>query len=141
MIRKYCNSLCLFLFLFFCSQSVFALTPPTKDRTLCYVEGEVLSHQKEEASDMLMNKLEVDTITLIIHEVFPVDKNYGDRFCEEMAGAEQQTEQKINTFRLCDETDAEKGETIKGIVGKSLGGGRYCIEKIQLLNNEEEQSE
>lgn len=136
MIKIYFNSLCLFLLVFFYPQIVLALTPPTKDHTLCYVEGEVLSHQKEEASDMLMNKLEVDTITLTIHAASPIDKNYKGRFCDEMAGAEQLTEQKINTFRLCDETDANEGKTIKGIVGKSLGGGRYCIEKIQVLSSE-----
>lgn len=136
MIKIYFNSLCLFLIMFFCSQSVLALTPPTKDHTLCYVEGEVLSHQKEEATDLLMNKIEVNTITLTIHVVSPMDKDYKGSFCEQMAGAEQLTEQKINTFRLCDETDANDGKTIKGIVGKSLGGGRYCIEKIQVLSHE-----
>ena len=131
--KIYFNSLYLFLLIFFCPQGVLALTPPTKDHTLCYVEGKVLSHQKEEASDMLMNILEVDTITLMIHVVSPVDENYKGAFCKQMAGAEQQTEKKINTFRLCDETDAREGETIKGIVGKSLGGGRYCIEQIQVI--------
>ena len=82
---------------------------------------------------MMMNTLEVDTITLIIYAAPPVDENYIGNFCEQMAGDKQQTEQKINTFRLCDETDAREGETIKGIVGKSLGGGRYCIEQIQVI--------
>lgn len=123
----------LFLFIFFSGEGVFALTPPTSDQTLCYLEGEVLSHQKEEATDFAMNRIEVDTITLRTHTAVAIEETYEGDFCESMAGNASLNDQKVNTFRLCDETNAAEGEVIKGIVGKSLGGGRYCIEGIKLL--------
>lgn len=115
-------------------KGVCALTPPTKERVYCRIEGEILSHQKEEASDSFMNKIEVDTITLIIHAALPVEKSDNGAFCARIAGIELQAGQTTNTFRLCDKTNASDGQSITGIVGNSEGGGRYCIEGIQPFN-------
>jgi len=134
MTKLYLSCLCLFLIILFFPKDACALTPPTNERALCYIEGKVLSHQMEESSDSFMNKIKVNTISLIILVASSVVKNDNGAFCARLAGIGPEEGQATDVFRLCDKTDAHDGQTITGIVGNPDGGGRYCIVDIQPYN-------
>lgn len=125
---------CLFVVLF-ASFGVFALTPPAHPDILCSVEGIILRIEQTEASDAMMNRIMIPAALLEITGIQPTGKNNADYGCNmppEVAIPEVfEGRKSVNHYRICDADASLKiGDKIKATVGRSLGGGPYCMEKI-----------
>lgn len=115
-----------------------ALTPPAGDETLCGVSGVVQAVLQE---DMVSNlpgagqgqRVQVPVVALSVAAVAPMDAGYTGDFCNRVVPAAVGGGKATGYYRLCD-ANAEfmTGQTIRGVVGLSRGGGRYCLAQIQV---------
>jgi len=110
-----------------------ALTPPNNE-TLCNISGKILAITHE--------KIQNSTPTILIVEIEQIaasDHNVGSTPCKIPALVEDSHFSGIKHagyYRLCQEdlSPLRIHQNIGAVVGRNIGGGRYCIENIKLLD-------
>ncbi len=128
----------LFFIVSFTPLNIFALTPPTHQVILCSIEGVVLRIEQAEASDALMNRIMVPTALMEISDIQPIEEGttaeMGCNMPSEISMPDVfEGSKHINHYRICDEDTVLKiGDKLRAIVGRSLGGGPYCMEEVTI---------
>src|SRR5687767_13714940 len=118
-----------------------ALAPPAGPVSLCDVEGTVLKIKDGQGTDAAMQPLAVQEVSVKLRKIVPQDAKNDRCLPRDFTGkpltvggdmeiADKKFKlQGINkSFRLCQEIALKPGDQIRGVVGRSNGGGRDCIE-------------
>ncbi len=115
--------------------AAWAQTAPKADATVCSVTGMIHAVMQEEMVNPVDKKhVLVPVVVLEIAAVAPLDANYKGDFCNKVSAPAADGGKPMGYYRLCDSTaEFMTGQTVRGVVGLSMGGGRYCIAQIQVL--------
>jgi len=133
--KKIIGSIVLIILNLLIYNDVYAVEPAKGDETLCDVQGVVQSVMQEEMDGAASGaRVLVPVVVLEVSSVLPVDAAYTGQFCQRVTGTPATGVKPVGYYRLCDAAaEFMTGQTIKGVVGTSKGGGRYCIAQISVL--------
>ncbi|MCB2081905.1 MAG: hypothetical protein KDD76_04655 [Rickettsiales bacterium] len=113
-----------------------ASDPPWSEEVLCDISATITGTGYEEITDPSFSQPEIEPVIYVrIESISNHDQNSSISInaCHAYYGRIGQQ----NGFRLCGNPTPKletfiAGTTIQGIVGKSIGLGRYCIEQIEV---------
>ncbi len=116
--------LCIFLIICSSSKNSLALSPPSQNE-LCKISGQVLEIGTEEGSDPLMNSIIIPVVKIKLTKVRKSEakeKSFVD--CSQLKIG------MTHTFRNCGNYRFKIHSLVHGLVGRSQGGGRHCIDEV-----------
>ena len=121
------------------STPTYALTPPRGGEMSCLIQGKVLAQITEEASDAQMQRFPVPVMIVDVYKTTPQNQNTPKTSCSLPIRITNKQHfigtKRAGYYRLCEKEIAAPavGQRIEAIVGRSLGGGRVCIENIKRI--------
>jgi hypothetical protein len=97
----------------------------------CIVTGRVLNIKRGDGVTANGKAVSVPVAELEVESSVPQDARYTGPFCQQLTGQALPGTMPIVHFRLCDPTsEFYTSDRVKGVAGRNLGGGYYCIEQV-----------